>query len=428
MPGNARELDVTVSYHSYSVGHVKLFLDLVLSATTGLRSTSRVMTVVKEFFKLPMSVPSWHSGRLWLMRVGYYKLTRAKEIANDWVWIIDHSIQLGSEKCLVILGLRLCDLPASGQCLQHRHVDPIELLPVSKSNGTVVYEQLKETTKKTGIPRLIVSDHGSDLKAGINLFCNDYQRTAHVYDFKHKIACILKSRLAKDDTWIKFTKFATQTKKQLQQTSLAHLTPPKQRSKARYMNLDGLVKWGKNIQVIVEQPSQQQKKIKEKLGQVVEYKEELERWGEMLKITGVVEKHMHTQGIEKGGHIKLKTRLQEQCPIIKTQEAREIMDELLEFANEQERQCNHGERFPASSEVIESVFGKQKYLEQEQAKNGFTGLLLGIGAMVSTTSSSVIKNALETVRTKDVVKWCKKNIGESVQARRRKAFSDVCRE
>ena len=67
-------------------------------------------------------------------------------------------------------------------------------------------------------------------------------------------------------------------------------------------------------------------------------------------------------------------------------------------------------------------------VEQEQSKNGFTGLLLGIGAIVSTTNSEVIKNALETVRTKDVVKWCKEKIGESVQARRRRVFSDVCRE
>jgi hypothetical protein len=428
MAGDVRDLEVVAPYHSYSVGHVKLFLDFVLSATTGLRGAARVMTVVKEFFKLPMFVPSWHSGRLWLMRVGYYKLTRAKQITNDWVWIIDHSIQLGSEKCLVILGLRLCDLPAPGQCLQHKHVELIELLPVNKSNGDVVYEQLKETTKKTGVPRVIVSDHGSDLKAGINLFCNDYPQTAHVYDLKHKIASMLKSRWAQDDTWMEFTKYANQVKKQLQQTSLAHLAPPNQRSKARYMNLDRLIRWGKNIQMIVDQPSQEQEKIKKKLGQIVEYKEDLEQWGEMLQIAGVLEKHMHAQGLEKDGHIKLKSRLQEQCSVIKSQEALEMMDELLKFTEEQEFQCNPGERFPASSEVIESVFGKQKYLEQEQSKNGFTGLLLGIGAIVSTTDSDVIKDALETVRTKDVLKWCKEKIGESVQARRRRVFSDVCWE
>jgi len=428
MSGNVRGLEVIASNHSYSVGHVRLFQEFVLSAASSLRGASRVMTVVKDFFKLPMSVPSWHSGRLWLMRVGYYKLIRAKQIANDWVWIIDHSVQLGSEKCLVVLGLRLCDLPAPGQCLQHKHVELIELLPVSKSNGDVVYEQLNETTKKTGVPRVILCDHGSDLKAGIKLFCNEHRHTAHVYDIKHKIANILKSELAQNSRWIEFTKFAAQAKRRLQQTSLAHLAPPNQRSKARYMNLDELVRWGSKMQAIVSQPSQQQEKIKEKLGQVVEYKEEIEQWKEMLQITGIIEKYMRTQGLKRNSHIELKSQLDKEFPVIKNQESREMMEKLLSFVEKEQCQCKPGERFPASSEVIESVFGKQKYLEREQAKNGFTGLLLGVGAMLSTTSDEVIKKALETVRTKDVAKWCKEKIGESVQARRIRAFSDVCRE
>jgi hypothetical protein len=30
--------------------------------------------------------------------IGYYKLTKPKEKAADWVWIVDHTIQLGVEK------------------------------------------------------------------------------------------------------------------------------------------------------------------------------------------------------------------------------------------------------------------------------------------------------------------------------------------
>jgi hypothetical protein len=33
-----------------------------------------------------------------------------------------------------------------------------------------------------------------------------------------------------------------------------------------------------------------------------------------------------------------------------------------------------------SSEVIESIFGKLKYLEKSQSTNGFTGLILSIAA------------------------------------------------
>jgi len=75
--------------------------------------------------------------------------------------------------------------------------------------------------------------------------------------------------------------------------------------------------------------------------------------------------------------------------------------------------------------VIESVFGKQKRLEQDQAKSGFTGLLLGIAAMVSTTTSEVVKKAMETVPTQAVLDWCQENIGSSVQAKKIEMLSHL---
>jgi len=75
---------------------------------------------------------------------------------------------------------------------------------------------------------------------------------------------------------------------------------------------------------------------------------------------------------------------------------------LIAFVTEQESQVHQGERLPGSSEVIESVFGKMKRLEQDQSKNGFTSLLLGLSALVSTTTNTVIQKALETVPTKQV--------------------------
>ena len=223
------------------MGHVKLFTDLVLSDAVSLRGASRATETMKSSLRLPLAVPVWHTGRLWLMRLGYYKLTRPKEQADDWAWIADHTVQIGAEKCLVILGIRLRSLPSVGQCLSHRDVEPIVLLPVDKSNRDVVYRQLEATVGKTGTPRLIVGDHGSDLKAGVERFCQEHPETCFIYDIKHKTAAVLKRELACDEAWLEFTRLAAQTKSRVQQTSLASLAPPNQRTKARYMNVDVLV-------------------------------------------------------------------------------------------------------------------------------------------------------------------------------------------
>jgi len=223
---------------------VNLFADLVLSDAVSLRGASRVIERMTSSLQLPLDVPTWYTGRLWLLRLGYYKLTRPKDQADDWVWIADHTVQIGAEKCLVILGIRLSDLPSDGQCLSHRDVELIALLPVEKSNRDVVYRQLEANVGKTGVPRLIVGDHGSDLKAGVEKFCQEHPKTHFIYDIKHKTAAVLKRELARDETWLEFTRLAAQTKSRIQQTPLASLAPPNQRTKARYMNIDGLVRWG----------------------------------------------------------------------------------------------------------------------------------------------------------------------------------------
>jgi len=123
-----------VPSHTYSVGHRIWFVSLVLSAATSLRGASRVLAL------RPLAVPSWCTGRLWLLRLGYDKLTRPKQQAADGVGIVAHTRQLGAEKSLVILGIRLRALPPPRQGRHHEDVEPVSLFPVKKSNGAVVYQ------------------------------------------------------------------------------------------------------------------------------------------------------------------------------------------------------------------------------------------------------------------------------------------------
>jgi len=81
--------------------------------------------------------------------------------------------------------------------------------------------------------------------------------------------------------------------------------------------------------------------------------------------------------------------------------------------------AKQGERLLGSSEIIESVFGKFKSIEQDQSKSGFTSMLLSIASMLSKTTQDVIRTALETVPTKKISEWFKENIGNSVQSKKK---------
>lgn len=405
-----------------------LFVSLVLSAATSLRCASRVIELVSSSWQLSLAVPSWYAGRLWLLRLGYYKLMRAKEQADDWAWIVDHTVQLGAEKCLVILGIRLSALPPAGSCLSHADVEPLALFPVTQSNGEIVWQQLEETVEKTGVPREIIGDHGSDLKSGVEKFRQAHPETCHIYDIKHKTAAVLKHELQADEAWVAFTQLAAQTKKRVQQTSLAALAPPNQRARARYMNVDLLIRWGGQMLTFLAGPAQatsaefEQEQVAEKLAWVTEFREQLAEWGMLLQIVTATESFVRTQGLYHDCQIDLKQRLAD-LGLAHTKRTKKVRAQLLAFVAQEALKAKPNERLLGSSEVIESVFGKLKRLEQDQAKNGFTGLLLSVAAMLSSTTGEVIQEALETVRTKQVLEWCKETLGKSTQAKRREAFA-----
>jgi len=90
---NIEDFEIIPFHHKYSVGHMMLFFSFVNSAASSLRGGILSLEVVKNFFDLSLDIPSWHSARLWLLRLGYYKLIRPKTQASDWIWIVDHTIQ-----------------------------------------------------------------------------------------------------------------------------------------------------------------------------------------------------------------------------------------------------------------------------------------------------------------------------------------------
>ena len=120
--------------HHYSVGLIELFILFVLHAGAALRCAAQIFGLLQDRLKLSLGSPHWSTGRLWMLRLGYYKLTRPKERSDDWVWLIDHSNQIGKEKCLLVLGIRLSQLPEQGECLRYEHLEPIDLIPVCQSN------------------------------------------------------------------------------------------------------------------------------------------------------------------------------------------------------------------------------------------------------------------------------------------------------
>ena len=210
------------------------------------------------------------------MRLGLYELRRPKEAADDWVWIMDHTVQLGPWKCLVIVGVRLSAWRRKEGPLEHEDLTLLNLTPMEQSSGEAVAAQLRETKEESGIvPAAVLSDEGAELKKAMVLFREEspeLQKVPHVYDIKHKVATILKKELHQDKTWQSFVTRTNRTKLRVTLTELAFLVPPGLKNKARYMNLDTLVDWGCRVLAYLDDPCDfpgqkvDRKKLRQKLG------------------------------------------------------------------------------------------------------------------------------------------------------------------
>jgi len=392
---------------------------MITQLSISLRGAPRILALIFNFFNIQIKVPSWYTGRLWLMRLGFYSFQRSKVIANDWIWIADHSVQIGQEKALLILGIRQKDLPTD-RPLGYKDLEPIDLFPVKKSNGDIVYEQLESTINKTGVPLEIISDAGSDLKSGIDKFCQTHSETVSVYDIKHKTAALLKRELEHNEHWQDFIALCSKTKSKGQQTELAFLMPPNQRSKARYMNVDILIVWAKKALNFIDDNSQSKKidikRINDYFGWLKGYRNLIDEWSDLQEIMGLADHHVRTYGLSEKTYSHLEGDLNK----LAISSGNDLMrTEILSFVNGECKKAEPGKCLLGSSEIIESIFGKQKLLERDQAKSGFTGLILSLASFTSDLSVEEIQKAMETTSTKAIKEWAKEKIGTTVQSLRK---------
>jgi hypothetical protein len=138
-------------------------LKLLLNAAISFRAIPKaIQTIFSEFAVLKdVRLPSGKSVSRWLTRVGLYKLNLPKEQADDWALIVDNSIQVGTHKCLVILGTRLSQLKL--KALTFADVEVLHIGIHENPTKDIVCQALEKAQEKVGKVEMVCADNGSDL-------------------------------------------------------------------------------------------------------------------------------------------------------------------------------------------------------------------------------------------------------------------------
>ncbi|MDJ0718048.1 MAG: hypothetical protein QNJ54_28130 [Prochloraceae cyanobacterium] len=234
--------------YTYPVFVIQLAIQQRLVSFTSWRGIEKTFKLWTQFFDLP--TPTFMTIRQWFLKLGLFELEQPKERRSDWIFIVDSTWGQGQNKCFVILGLpyeKWIEKVNNHENLEHQDITVLALEILDISNGDIVASKISNLAEKVGKPLQIISDHGPDIKKGIELYLNDNPEVIYTYDFTHQIALWLKHSLNNNELFKQFSLTADLTRIQIQQTSLAFLIPPKPRYKARYHNIDILVKWGLKV-------------------------------------------------------------------------------------------------------------------------------------------------------------------------------------
>ncbi len=266
----------------------------------------------------------------------------------------------------------------------------------------------------------VCSDRGSEMLRGIKNFQINNPNTRQVSDTAHRLANLLESTLEKSKRWKEFREQITQARRRMQNSLIPGLLPPSPRIKARYMNVDSLILWAADMLLLIDNPGVlpelELKELQKYVGWILNYREDVNYWNRIVLMGAAARDLVREEGI----HMNIADSFEQSISKIKMGFLElQFAEVLTMFLLEQSKGIKPGERFVGSTEALESLFGKMKYMEHEQTAFGFTSLVLAVMAHVGSSGDELIKQAITTVKLSDIDEWSMREIGRSVQTQRR---------
>lgn len=417
--------DPPLGTHGYGVRMISLAVNLARSV--GLRGAERVLRLFFQWLGIAQNTPTRTSIRDWLQRLGIAEMQRPPGPQEDLIVMLDHSNQIGTEKVLVALGVNALALPEPGNALKHEDVRVLEVKPGILWKTADMQQQYEAIADRYGTPRAVLVDGAVELREGAKCLKNRRSDTIVLRDFKHYAANVMKSLVGQDQRFQEVGGKIGSTRVAIQQTELAHLTPPSPKQKARFMNLASTIRWMTMIAWLLKNSDAKAcqgigaQRMRDKLGWVEHYVDDIAVWQECQDVVSASLTFINEQYLFKGAAGALRNAIGDS---LKHDKSKELAKRLIDFVHDAEQQLHEGERLPMSTEILESTFGLYKQMERQHSKSGFTSLLACLPALLKPTTPETVREAFGRVSPKDVKTWIQKHFGSTVTSRRQAAYAE----
>ena len=423
--------------HKYSSTLVSLCLSLYIIAGCSFRGVSRVLGCLKsEYGVIKGAIPSKSSIENWVQKLGYYQYNHygTDLYAGDYGLIADECMVIGQERLMVVLGINAEKTGCEATVMREVRLLAIAVKKSWKAED--VQDLLEQVQTKIGKRALyIICDGGNNLTKGAQLF-----GLTRICDVGHEIAKCVEHTYKDDEVFKAFQKDMAGLKFREVMKETAYLLPPKQRTIARFMNLSAGVTWAKQLLQAMPKltPIEQQT-----FACLVAYKSLIEELSEVFEMVNTILKLLKNEGISfenidkcieicKKQAMKIPQRIAEKT----ADKNKENRERRLEKLTQKVSQYVSKERIKipdaltiwhASSDVIESLFGKYKSCKADNPLYGVTPLVLSLCVHThwdddKEVRKQDIQNALQSVSMATLSAWKSKHLIENQVVKRKKTL------
>lgn len=403
-----------------------------LGKRVGFRGAAEAMQIMFAGLEMDMKVPSHDAIEQWTLRLGVGLLKDTFVPGQRVMWMADHSSQVGKERLLLIVGVDLDDLPAPGESLTFEKLKVLAVVPGVSWKKEDVAREYQKVAQQIGVPAYILCDGAVELREPAEKLELNGQKTIVLGDLKHRAANILEKELSRSERFQSFLSEVSLTRNRIQQTELDLFTPPTLRSKSRFMNIGTLFAWAKMVLHHLNNPTSNalqgitRERMKQKLGWLLDYASDLEQWNQCQEVINCSLSVVNLQGLSAKTYELVEQSLTENNPSWRTEDcsATQIAVQLIDWIKQSSDKLKDNDRAWLSTEILESLFGKFKQVEQQQSKGGFTRVIAAIPTLCVKATKQIVKKAFQAVNSPQTQKWLTESLGKTLNARRNAAYRE----
>ncbi|MGK7930898.1 MAG: hypothetical protein AB4041_05630 [Microcystaceae cyanobacterium] len=221
---------------------------------------------------------------------------------------------------------------------------------------------------------------------------------------------------------------------QIQQTELSFLAPPPQRSQCRYFNVERLVEWANKLLnspldtlfslIPDHNPEGISQRLKEKFLWLAYYEQPLKKWKTMVFLTRTLEKQVKIEGWHQQSVNNFENPI---SSVIIPSQLLDFKEKILQYLHHQinylKTDTDTEQSFLATTDILESLFGKYKEFSARCPLKELRQMLLTIPLSTMNLTPDIIHKALTTIGVDDLEKWLNETFNPSMLSKRNTLFA-----